>query len=524
MSQITIGGTTLNFKDSAFTGDQWEQVASWVLNGGAEGIDANAQIATEKAAAASASAAAARNSATSAGESATAASASATAAKASEDAAAGSATNASTSATSAGKSASAASEKASDAANSASAAATSAQTAQSAAGAATDAASAASAAAEAASGSAFQARASAAAAAKSATSVDGINKTAQSWAVGGTGTREGEDTNNAKYWAEQAHQAADGVVSFNGRAGSVVPQAGDYDKGMVGLGNVDNTSDLAKPISTATQTALNAKPSMVIAEIPKGRMRGDVDGDGKITENDISLIQKHLSSGVILTGIDFWCADVNGDNKVNFTDANIISKFLKGQSGKLTSTPTFADYYNNWTYHKVDDTAGYWTTELSIPAITTETEGSIIWGGTGFTGTFIKAETFSGGVRIYANYPPIEALPCAVSYHTGAVGQFIISNTGVSETGAKYVIVDLTASGWSEEKKQIISVPGLKEDALKQLIIPTQPSTDIEKYYSAGIRISARGDNTLTFSCDTIPTANIEVVLVIIPIIGKFEG
>ena len=87
MSQITIGGTTLNFKDSAFTGDQWEQVASWVLNGGAEGIDANAQIATEKAAAASASAAAARNSATSAGESATAAANSATAAKVREDAA-----------------------------------------------------------------------------------------------------------------------------------------------------------------------------------------------------------------------------------------------------------------------------------------------------------------------------------------------------------------------------------------------------------------------------------------------------
>ena len=80
MSQITIGGTTLNFKDSAFTGDQWEQVASWVLNGGAEGIDANAQIATEKAAAASASAAAARNSATSAGKSASAAASSATAA------------------------------------------------------------------------------------------------------------------------------------------------------------------------------------------------------------------------------------------------------------------------------------------------------------------------------------------------------------------------------------------------------------------------------------------------------------
>lgn len=38
----------------------------------------------------------------------------------------------------------------------------------------------------------------------------GRAQTAQSWAVGGTGSREGEDTNNAKYWAEQAEQAAQG--------------------------------------------------------------------------------------------------------------------------------------------------------------------------------------------------------------------------------------------------------------------------------------------------------------------------
>ena len=224
-----------------------------------------AQGAANSAASASSSATAAAKSAAAAAASETAAASSATAAKASEGAAAGSAANAAASATSAGNSASAASEKASDAANSASAAATSAQTAQSAASTATDAAGTAGTAAEAASGSASKAQASAAAAAESAASVDGINKTAQSWAVGGTGTREGEDKNNAKYWAGQAQQAAGGgVVSFNGRAGSVVPQAGDYDKGMVGLGNVDNTSDLAKPISTATQTALNAKQGSII--------------------------------------------------------------------------------------------------------------------------------------------------------------------------------------------------------------------------------------------------------------------
>ena len=189
--------------------------------------------------AAAKSAAAAAASEKSAASSATAAASSATEAKANADAAAWSAANASTSATSAGKSASAASERASAAANSASAAATSAQTAQSAASTATDAAGTAGTAAEAASGSASKAQASAAAAADS--------------------------EKNAEYWAGQAQQAAGGgVVSFNGRAGSVVPQAGDYDKGMVGLGNVDNTSDLAKPISTATQTALNAKQGSII--------------------------------------------------------------------------------------------------------------------------------------------------------------------------------------------------------------------------------------------------------------------
>lgn len=57
----------------------------------------------------------------------------------------------------------------------------------------------------------------------------------QSWAVGGTGTRTGENTNNAKYWSEQAqHAAGGGVTSFNNRSGVVLPQSGDYTPDMVG--------------------------------------------------------------------------------------------------------------------------------------------------------------------------------------------------------------------------------------------------------------------------------------------------
>lgn len=43
------------------------------------------------------------------------------------------------------------------------------------------------------------------------------------------------------------------------------------DKAAVGLSNVDNTTDASKPISTATQTALNLKPNMYVsATVPAG--------------------------------------------------------------------------------------------------------------------------------------------------------------------------------------------------------------------------------------------------------------
>ena len=46
-------------------------------------------------------------------------------------------------------------------------------------------------------------------------------------------------------------------------------------KSMVGLGNVDNTSDANKPVSTATQTALNAKEDTITAGTTSQYYRGD---------------------------------------------------------------------------------------------------------------------------------------------------------------------------------------------------------------------------------------------------------
>jgi hypothetical protein len=64
--------------------------------------------------------------------------------------------------------------------------------------------------------------------------------------------------------------STDAVTSVAGRAGAVVLTKGD-----VGLGNVDNTSDANKPISAATQTALDGKEPTIAAGTVTQYWRGD---------------------------------------------------------------------------------------------------------------------------------------------------------------------------------------------------------------------------------------------------------
>ena len=79
-------------------------------------------------------------------------------------------------------------------------------------------------------------------------------KASESWAVGGTGTREGEDTNNAKYWSEQAAAVAGGgVISFKGRTGSVIPASGDYTAEMVGAYSKEETNTLLQNKADTTK-------------------------------------------------------------------------------------------------------------------------------------------------------------------------------------------------------------------------------------------------------------------------------
>ena len=70
-------------------------------------------------------------------------------------------------------------------------------------------------------------------------------------------------------------------------------------KTMVGLGNVDNTTDLLKPISTATQTALNAKVTKVTTSTDNALVRFDsTTGD---VQNSLVTVDDSGNVGIGVT-------------------------------------------------------------------------------------------------------------------------------------------------------------------------------------------------------------------------------
>ena len=234
------------------------------------------------------------------------------------------------------------------AAESATEAAGAARSASGAAVAASGSASDAQASAAAASGAASQAQASAAAAAQSAASVDGINKTAQSWAVGGTGTRPGEDTDNAKYWAQQAAAAVGGDFATKTEA-----------QGYVSTHNqsVDAHADIREALNAkaaekhASQHGANGSDPLTpdaigaIATTAKGTAGGvaSLDTDGKVPSSQLPEISsvKTYTATIGTT----WVEDENTGVK---TQTVTISGVKASQTAKVdhayTGSGTSDDY------------------------------------------------------------------------------------------------------------------------------------------------------------------------------------
>ena len=254
-------------------------------------------------------------------------------------------------------------------------------------------------------------------------------------------------------------------------------------------------------ITAADETEVELVDLPIRAEaiiIPKGRMRGDVDGDGKITENDVLQATRHVSNIEILTGVNLWCADANADSKYNSADVIVLSNYCSGITSVLTSTPTFTDYYNNWTYVKVDDLTGYWTTEISIAGLTTSNNVIVNIGETFSMGQFYKAEVSTGKVKIYATRPPINDIPATVVISSGSGKGSIPSYLNDSLLEYKFSLSLPTAS-WtgSDPYTQTVTIPNSTANT-KVDIQPSEELYDQLVADSVGYLAIKNVDGTLT--------------------------
>ena len=304
MSQITIGDKTLNFKDSVYTGDQWEQVASWVLNGGGTLIDENVEIVTQKA---SETLQAAQN------------------------------------------------------------------------------------------------------AVASAQSADGSSDLSQSYAVGGTGTRDGENTDNAKYYSEQAGAVVNSLnnahIDENGHLVYTSPGGSTVDLGEVvgsSIQSIERTSGTGAPGTTDTYTVTLTNGDTTTFQVYNGK-----DGSG------------------------------SGD----------MTKAVYDPQGKAQDIFAYAD-----------------AKQAKITA-----SGILKGNGAGGVSAAVKGTDYAA------------------------------PSVGVSVT--------LTASGWNANTKtQTVNVSVVT--ATGNLIITAAPDSYMT-YAEAGVRCTAQGAGTLTFACETVPTANV---------------
>ena len=101
---------------------------------------------------------------------------------------------------------------------------------------------------------------------------------------------------------------------------------------------------------------------------------------------------------------------------------------------------------------------------------------------------------------------------------TGQQGQIVgfdSSGNPIAQesTKPKSVSITLPASGWSDST-QTVTVSGVLADETAQLIQPMPAMASQSAYYGAGVLCSGQAANSLTFTCQNVPTEDLAVYVV----------
>lgn len=251
---------------------------------------------------------------------------------------------------------------------------------------------------------------------------------------------------------------------------------------------------------------------MVPAVILKGRMLGDVDGDGKITQADADMIFDFIVSSISLDAVAKWCADVDLNDRVNSSDASKITNFILGRT-----TIDFADYYGNWTYVSEEGQDPYWTADIFIPGLTVQSSATVVVSGEWGVGMFSSGEIIENGIRIRSIAPPITDAPCTVFYGAGdgsvvVCGRLLPTPDDIGAARAPKIIGTFIApTDWDENNQYTKEIDGISKTENNQIIQVIPRFSSMEEYINCKVtfKCDTEEDGFLIFHAETIPTKNV---------------
>ena len=294
----------------------------------------------------------------------------------------------------------------------------------------------------------------------------------------------------------------------------------------MGLGNVDNTSDLAKPISNATQTALDLKAdkTQLANYVPNTRTV-----NGKQLSTDITLSASDVGALPDSTHIP---DDVTVDAALSDTSENPVqNKIIKAALDGKQPTGNYA------LKSEIPDVSGFETSSHASSTYATKTEVT-----SGLEGkvdkvagsrlmTDAKGSKLSGiaaGAQVNVlesvkvNGTPLQVsgkavnvtVPTKVSdlsndsgFQTASqVATAVQSGVAGKQDDFTVVSVNLPASGWSSNQ-QTVAVSGVT--ASTEIVVVSYSPGSYQAYTEAGVRATAQGAGSLTFACDEAPSADL---------------
>jgi hypothetical protein len=218
-------------------------------------------------------------------------------------------------------------------------------------------------------------------------------------------------------------------------------------KSMVGLGNVDNTTDLLKPISTATQTALDAKlatatATSTYATISNVALKAPLESPVFTGTVDFS--------GATVTGISALPAQLNNSGKFLTTNGTTAtwSTIYSALSGAVTdgSITAGALYNAGNKFHLGSETSGYG--EIFVDATSGRLFHKKVIGGSAAVEIINESweqtltnKTISGASNTITNIP-------ATAFANGTITNAKLANSSITINGTAVALgTSTTISG-----------------------------------------------------------------------------